>query len=561
MVERFKKILQTPLTNLHEAAFVLGLSALASQVLAIVRDRIFAHIFGAGSALDIYYAAFKVPDLLFVTVASLVSMTVLIPYFTRELLIDKDGARDFLDSVFTIFITLLSVFAILAFLLMPELSFLIAPGFSPEARLELIKLSRILLLSPFFLGLSSHIAGIIHSFRKFIVYALSPVFYNVGIILGILFLYPHFGLEGLAWGVVLGAFLHFAIQWPTVRALGFAPCLRVSILWPKVREVFLVSVPRTFTLGVHQMVTLIFTALASMFATGSIAVFNFSFNLQSVPLAIIGMSYSMAAFPTLATLFSNGERDKFATQIGLAARNIVFWSMPVTALFIVLRAQIVRTILGSGAFNWTNTRLTAAALAIFAISVVGQGLVLLFVRGYYASGNTKVPLVANTLSGLAMVGFSFVLTYMFNHVGLFRYFFEALFRVQDLPGTQILMLPLAYSLGVLCNALVYVILFARSFPEEGRRLFNTTTQSFYGAVLMGFVSYEALTIFDNLLNLNTLSGIFMQGFFSGIIGIVTGVLLLRLLGNEEFSDFKAAAHRRFWRAKPILPGPEEINQV
>ena len=383
MVLRLQKILGASISNLHQAALVLGLSAVASQVLALLRDRIFAHIFGAGETLDIYYAAFKIPDLLFVSVASLVSMTVLIPYFSKELKANRESARYFLNSVFSVFLFTLILFGLIAFILMPRIAYLVAPGFTSSALGELIQLSRILLLSPLFLGLSGYLASIVHSFGKFIVYALSPILYNIGIIIGALFLYPAFGLSGLAFGVVLGAFLHFAIQWPTVRALGFAPRLTFKIWWPRVREVFTISIPRTLTIGMHQIVTLIFTAMASLISVGSIAIFNLSFNLQSVPLAIIGVSYSMAAFPTLSRYFSNNNLGAFVEQIATTARHIIFWTLPLSGLFIVLRAQIVRTLLGSGNFDWADTRLTAAALALFSISAVFQVLILLFVRGIF----------------------------------------------------------------------------------------------------------------------------------------------------------------------------------
>ena len=566
MVARLTRVFGGPVESLNKAAVVLGLSAVVSQVLALVRDRIFAHIFGAGQTLDIYYAAFKIPDLLFVSVASLVSMSVLIPYFTRELKTGDKSARNFLDSIFTVFVLLLIALGALAYLLMPRLAPLVAPGFPPEALRELINLSRILLLSPLFLGLSGHVSSIVHSFQRFGIYALSPVLYNIGIILGALLFYPYFGLSGLALGVVLGAFLHFAVQWPTVRSVGFAPRLRAGIIWPKVREVFLISIPRTFTLGIHQIVTIIFTAVASGIAVGSISVFNFSFNLQSVPLAVVGVSYSMAAFPTLSRLFASGARREFGMQISLAARNIIFWSLPITALFIVLRAQIVRTVLGTGAFDWTSTRLTAAALALFALSILAQSLVLLFVRGYYASGNARIPLIINIVSGVGMIALALVLIPLYTKSESFRFFFESLFRVGGLGrDSVVLMLPLSYSIGMICAAGAYVVLFYRTYRDEALTLLRTLRHSFYTAVLSGLVAYKALALFDNLFNLETLPGIFMQGLLSGLLAIICGALVLVALRNGEIRDLYNILRRKFWRTEGTypesVPGPEEINQI
>ncbi len=561
MVEKFRKLFNQSTAGLHEAAIVLGLSAVASQLLALARDRIFAHIFGAGAQLDVYYAAFKIPDLLFATVASMVSLSVLIPYFTRELAKGVEPAREFLDSVFTTFLFILLSLSVIVFFLMPKLSLLVAPGFDYTARLELITLSRILLLSPIFLGLSGHLASIVQSFRKFFVYALCPIVYNAGIIFGALVLYPKFGSRGLAFGVVLGALLHLYVQWPVVSRLGFSPRLRKDILWPRVREVFLVSIPRTLTLGAHQLVFLIFTSIASFFAVGSISVLNFAYNLQSVPLAIIGVSYSMAAFPTLSALYASGEKVKFFESISLAARHIIFWSMPVTALFIVLRAQIVRTILGTGAFDWTSTRLVAAALALFVISTVAQGLVFLFIRGHYARGDTRKPFWISLGSSVTMITFATLLYYTFTHSDFLRYFIEALLRVDDVAGGEVLMLPLAYTIGVSLSALVYFGLFMRASWYEGARIVRTASHAFYVSVVMGFVAYLSLSFFDNIFDLETLAGIFMQGFLSGVVAIIAGVIILKVLNNSEYLDLERAFSRRFWDSRPVLPGPEDITTI
>jgi putative peptidoglycan lipid II flippase len=434
---------------------------------------------------------------------------------------------------------------------------LVAPGFNFEDRLEFIKLSRILLLSPLFLGLSGHIASIVQSFKKFFVYALSPVLYNIGIIFGTLFLYPRFGLSGLAMGVILGSILHFAIQWPTVKATGYAPQLTRKINWNKVREVLLVSVPRTLTLGSSAIAGIVLTRFASLLAVGSITVYTFSFNLQAVPLSIIGVSFSMAAFPTLSALFAGGKRDGFNRELSQAAIQIIFWSLPATALFIVLRAQIVRTILGAGQFDWTSTRLVAAALAIFSVSLVAQGLVFLFVRGYYATGRTRAPLYSNIISALFIIALAPILLYIFNNSEGFRYFIGALFRVSDVPGIEILMLPLAYTIGIFVNLILHWYYFSREFGFMS--VFSEPLRhSLYCAIVIGSVSYGALAIFDGIFNLNKVWGIFLQGFCSGMLGIICGAVLLYLLKNEQFTAILKALRGRFWRTKAILPPQEEL---
>ena len=184
---------------------------------------------------------------------------------------------------------------------------------------------------------------------------------------------------------------------------------------------------------------------------GSISIFTLALNLQSVPLTIIGVSYSSAIFPTLSKLFIEKERDGFLVKMIESAKHIIFWSIPVTVLFVVLRAQIVRVIYGAGQFDWADTRLTAAALALFIVSVVGQSLILLFIRAYYAEGKTMKPLMISIFSSVAMVILGYALTKLYYAFPIFAFFLEDLLKVSGEPGTSVLVLPLAYSLGVFLN--------------------------------------------------------------------------------------------------------------
>src|SRR3989344_815975 len=566
MVERLFKLFTQEISGLHEAAFLLAAFALGSKILALFRDRLLAHYFGASADLDVYYAAFRIPDFLYVSLASLVASAVLIPFIV-ERLPDRDRAQLFFRRMFTLFFFGMAALSVAAFFAMPYLARFIAPGFAPAEKDLLILLSQIMLGSPFFLGLSGLFASVTQSLRRFFVYALAPLLYNGGIIAGILLFYPLVGPVGLAYGVLLGAALHMAIQIPVLLSNGFVPAFTVSFDWREAKEVFLLSFPRTITVSVSHFVILVLTAIASLMIDGSIAVFNLSYNLQSVPLTVIGMSYSVAAFPTLARLFSNGEKGAFFAQVFKAARPIVFWSFPLLVLFIVLRAQIVRTIFGTGEFGWTETRLAAASLALFALSVIAQSLILLFVRGYYAAGFTRKPLVINLLFSAFIVAAAFALLFVFKANDFFRYFIEALLRVPDIKGSEVLMLPLAFSLGTLLNAFLLWAVFQKDFREaatvplvekEYRELGITFRHSFYASVLAGFVAFQFLRVFDDIFDLNTFWWIFSQGFFSGTLGIVAGMIVLFAMGNKELREIFSAFSHRFWRRRAILPDQGEL---
>ncbi len=554
MVKRILNLLNSEITSLHQAAYLLGFFAICSQVLALVRDRILAAQFGAGNTLDLYYSAFRIPDLLFVTVASIVSISVLIPFLIERFDKGAEEAREFIDSVFSFFFCFIVVVGGLVFLAAPYLLALLFPAFAHSSSFPaLVQLTRILLLSPVFLGFSNLLASITQIYQRFFIYAISPVVYNIGIILGITVLYPIFGLPGLGYGVVLGAFFHFAIQIPFILSQKMFPRLRFPIRLSFIKQIVCTSLPRTITVSSNELAELFLISFASFFVPGSISVFNFSFNLQSVPFSIIGVSYSLAAFPTLTRLFSKGSHGEFVDHMIDSARHIVFWSIPISILFIVLRAQIVRTILGAGRFDWNDTRLTAAALALFTISLIAQNLIALFVRSYYSQGKTKTPLFMNIFSALIIVGGSYYLVHIFQNNFFFRSFMESILKVSDIPGTVVLMLPLGFSIGVLINLLIHWVGFHQHFPKFSPPVLKTLFQVLGSSIIMGFIAYLGLNAFSTVFNMDTLAGVFLQGLCAGLVAIMVAVAVLYLLKNDELKEVWSTLHKKIWRSKVVGP--------
>lgn len=562
MVKRLLKLLNKDFGGLHEAALLLAGSMLLAQFLALIRDRLLAATFGASSSLDIYYSAFRLPDLLYTTIASFVSVAVLIPFLIERLEKgEEESARNFLSAVFSLFTVVMIVVSVIAYFAIPYLAPWLTPGFDAQAKNELINLARILLLSPFLLGVSNLLGSVTQAYRKFLVFSLSPVLYNLGIIFGIVFLLPKFGLAGLVWGVILGASLHLAIQLPTLLKIGFWPQLSIEQIkknWQLIKKMISISWPRTITLSSNQLVIIVLIAIASYLGKGAIAVFNFSFNLQSVPLSIVGISYSVAAFPTLSRYFSRGHLDKFMEQISSASRHIIFWSMPALMMFIVLRAQVVRVILGSGNFDWTATRLTAACLALFSLSVLTQSLVLLLIRGYYAAGETAKPLLANIFSSVLTIVLAIFFSWLFVANDSWRLFWENLLRVRNLPGVVILMLPLAYSLGSIANCLLLLLFFIWDFRLRIKPIISSAVEDLAAAVLGGVTAYFLLNFLVPYFDLQTLTGIFAQGLLAGVGGLLVNLLSLWILGSEELFDITRAIRHKFWRGETLLPEQAEL---
>jgi len=366
------------------------------------------------------------------------------------------------------------------------------------------------------------------------------------------------GIKGLAFGVVFGAFLHFLIQIIASSGCGFKPRFSFNIDFKEIKNVIFISLPRTLGLAFNSISLIFIVALASYLKSGSISIFNFSFNLQSVPLNIIGVSYAVASFPILVKSFSSGAIDQFKNHLKSTARQIIFWSLPITFLFIVLRAQIVRVILGSGSFSWDNTRLVAASLAIFSISVLAQGMTALLSRAYYASGNTKRPLIINLFCSIIIVILAFVFTHIFQNVQFFRYFIESAFKVTNISGTEVLMLPLAYSVGTILNFILQWIFIKRDFMKKEPFIAKTFFQSLGASFFIGLISYLSLNALSQIFGTTTFWGVFLQGFISGILGILAGVAILYLLKNQELNDLIKTLRTKFWKAKVIAPLQEEL---
>lgn len=557
MVDRIFALFRKEWSRLTDAAILLASFALLSQILALLRDRTLAHLFGTGQTLDIYYAAFRIPDLLFALIASFVSAAVIIPLFVDREKESATRAEQFFGNVLTAFVVVMAAVASVTAICMPYLVGRFFPAFAGEAHHELVLVARIMLISPILLGVSSIFGSIAQSKSKFFVFALSPVLYNMGIIFGAIVLYPRVGVAGLAMGVVGGALLHMAINIPAIHTVR--PRLVVKDFFSDIRSVTLLSLPRTIGLSLGQITFLVLVAWAALLTRGSVTVFSFAWNLQSVPLAIIGVSFSVAAFPTLARLYAEKNIPAFLDHILGAARQIIFWSIPTIALLVVLRAQIVRVILGSGLFTWNDTRLTAAGLALFAISLVAQGLILLFVRGYYAAGNTKTPLIANSFGACVTIVSAWFYLVAFGHDGGFHTLIEQFLRVEGVPGTEVLALSLAYTTGSFFNGALLMHFFRRDFDVTGA-LLRTTLESLGSAIVAGIVAYVTLALVGAVFPLTTLLNVFLQGFIAGCAGIFACILSLRGLKSREYREVSASFRRRFWKSSYVVsPGPEELS--
>ena len=555
MVRRILDRLTAPVRGLHQAAYLLAGLTLASQALALLRDRTFAHTFGAGQTLDLYYAAFRVPDIVFALVSSLVSAYVLIP---RLMGLDREKTRRLLSESSSFLFGVGGAICLMLAVFMPQFLALLYPDLlASPLHGQFVLLARLLLVQPILLGLSGVLGSVTQVHRRFMIFALSPVLYNLGIILGTVFLYPHFGLVGIGIGVIVGAVAYLLVNVPVVIEAGVMPRLIMptrALMTSVVRD----SVPRSLALGMNSITLLALTALASRVGTGSVSVFSFASNLEAVPLALIGSSYAVAAFPALSEAHVGGKHDEFTRILSASARHIILWSVVALGLITVLRAHLVRVILGTGAFDWDATRLTAALLVVLTVGLAADGLELLFARALYAARQSWRPLVYQIAGAIVTVGCA--LYFLALPQSGFPTMLANLLKVGDVPSMTILLLALAATIGQIFLTILSLIALRRVAPGLASTLVKPLFDGTLAAIVGGVAAYGVLVIEGGIAPLTTLISVFLQGFIAGVVGLAVAGITLAVLENEEF-HVVVNALAKLWQAKTasavLEPSAEE----
>ena len=527
----FRKLI-TRKSSVLEATAVLAVASLVSRIFGLLRDRTLAAHFGAGDVTDAYFAAFKIPDLIFNLLILGALSSAFIPIFTEYLHRngeDKKEAWSIVNSLVNIGMIALAVVLLLAAVFAPALAKVVAPGFDPEKQALTISLMRVMLLSPLFFGISNLAGGILNSFRNFLAYAVAPIMYNFGIIAGVLWLVPKFGNIGLAYGVVLGAFMHMAIQLPGVFSYGYRYRFHLNWRHPALKKMALLMAPRTLGIAVSQFNVVINTVIASTLAVGSVAVFNWADNLQSLPIGIFGVSFAVAVFPVLAekyTLQKLGEfRDDFARVLG----QILFLIIPTMVLYWILRAQIVRLVLGAGQFGWEDTRFTISVLAFMTFGMIAQTTIPLLARSFYALQDTKTPLIAGVAALIVNVASAIIL----------------------IPQLQVVGLGAALSISGLTNMLVLVIVLNRKLAGlPWKQIFSSLGRMAFGATAMGGVSYLMLRVMDLIIDTHRFWGLFTQTAVTVAVAVLAYLVITKWLKVDEVEMIVSPVKTLWQKVRP-----------
>lgn len=555
-----RRVFNNQTQTITASAYIVAISSLVSAILGLVRDGLLSWRLGGGEQLDIYLAAFRIPNFAFGLLVSggiiAAFLPVLSEYFTRG----EKNAWHFTNIVLNAFLFLLVFVCALLFIFTPWLIKFVVPGFNPENQAQTVTLTRIMFLSPIFFGLSNIFSGILQYFRRFLVYALSPIFYNLGIIFGILFLLPKFGLIGIAWGVILGAFLHWVIQIPAVFGTGFRYQLILNFFYPGLKKVFILMIPRTIGVAASHINIIIVTAIASTLGAGSISVFDLSDHLRALPIGIIGGSFAIAVFPFLAKNWTEGKKEKFLKNLSSTIRQILFLVIPLSLLIFLLRAQIVRLIYGRGEFDWQDTQLTTASLGLFCLSIFAYSIIPILARGFYSLHDTKTPLFV----GIASISFNVVLAFFFVWLLKFPNFFqktlldlldlEKVVQVVGMSSVAVIGLPLAISLsGIFQLSLLLFFLYKRVGDFRIREISLSILKIFGATFLMALPVFWTIQRTANFFDTHTALGLLFQTVGTVLVGVFTYFLAAKALKMSEMKILQSQFLLAFKKPKQFPP--------
>lgn len=378
---------------LARAGMIVSGAFLVSRVLGWVRLVVIGNAVGATADLDAFYAAFRIPDLIFQLVAAGALSSALIPVVSGLLATDGTArAWRVVSTVANLMLIALTILAIAMFVLAPVLVPIITPGFDPATTATTVELTRIMLLSAIFLALGSVATSILNASGRFAAAAVAPSVYNLAIIGATLLLYPSMGIAGIAVGVVAGALGHLLVQLPPLGRVGFRYTPGIDRGDPAARKAIGLMVPRAIGLGASQITFVVVTSIATTLGIGAVTAFTVAFTLLQIPIGLIGVPLGVVLMPSLSREMAIGREDEFIALLTRALRVIVFVMLPIAAIAAILRTEVVTLLFGYG-FSAEAIALTAATLLAFLTGLVAHSLIAMLARAFYARQDTLTPVL------------------------------------------------------------------------------------------------------------------------------------------------------------------------
>lgn len=546
-------------TNILSAAFVLMATAIFSQILGLLRMRLLAANFGASDTLGVYLVSSRIPDFLFQLLIAGALTTAFIPVFTNFIHHGKkDAANKMASAVLTLGFIFFGIVSLILFIFAPFfLEFMnLGSGYSPDQMTLMANLMRVIIFGQIIFLVATFFSSILQSNNNFFVAGASAVLYNLGIIIGIIFLTDRIGIYAPAVGVVAGALFYALFQIPFVKKVGFSFKPNFSYKTDGVKEVGRLMGPRTLSIFILQLGSLITVSIISFLPSAgrSYVIYDYAMTLAFAPVVLFGQSIAQAALPILTR-----EKDKlenFRVTFSASYIQMLYLILPVSVLFLVLRIPIVRLVFGAAQFDWAATVLTGRTLAFLSLSIFAIALTYLVTRAFYALHDTKTPLIIGGIS----TGFMIILSFLF--VFYWGQDFDALSyadtgRFRFIPS-GVETLAFAYTIAAVLNLLLLLFILNKRVKVITLDFIIPQIKIFLCVIFMGFALYIPIKLLDQLVfdTTKTINLILLTGI-SSLIGFTIYFFLTWLFNVKEASTF-LLMFKRIGGSKQIINESEKI---
>jgi putative peptidoglycan lipid II flippase len=561
------------------SVYFVMLLLFVTKILGFLKLRTIAQLFGISHELDIFWAAFTIPDMLFMLLVAGSVNAAVIPTFSD--IFHKDGKKalnKFFNHLMLIISSLFIIIAIGLFIFTPRLTTLLIESDFLQNVLQFgdrigqedfdlfVSLTRIMMISPILLGISSLITGYLQVRKQFFVTSLAPLFYNMAIILGsiILVVFFNMGVEGIAISAVVGSLLHLLVQIPKFKVyyskqfkISFK-ILKEGLKHNKTVQALKLAIPRTIGVLGEEINTVVNTLISFSLAVGALSAYKFAVSLHLFPINIVGSAVAQVALPDLAEHCD--DKDEYCNILNKAIQTALFLVFPIVAILIVLRLPLVRLAYGVGAFDWRATILTAWCLVLLSFSVVGQTVVQILLRAFYALKETWLPLIAITVGILVNIGFALLLTNFFSHYYDWRPIIEQMFiQITETNGKEFINvlasflgdivrwstrrgdsdlavggLSLSLSIAYLVETVILVFLLnLKSKVITWKRTIMPTMKKLLNTVLMCIAMYFVFKLFDFQLDTTRTLSIIILTAITSFYGILSYWLGSKVFGIAE----------------------------
>jgi putative peptidoglycan lipid II flippase len=502
--------------SILSATFILAAASGLSAFLGFIKTRLLASNFGVSNVLAVFYTADRIPNLIYSVLIVGAISTVFIPVFTGLLKKDKQEAFDVASSIINVTFLFFILASSIIFIFSPQIIRALSLGnFSEEEILLGSNLMRIMLVAQTLLVAGSLSTSVLQSFKYFAVPALAPVAYNLGMIIGIVFLSKTMGIYGPAVGVIIGALLHFGIQAPFLRKAGFSFRPRLNLKDSNFIKALTLVPPRIMSVLLANITQTINNSLAILVSTSSVIYLKFADQLQTLPITLFGISMATAALPTLSSQNSPEEKEGFKNSFLTSLFQMMYLVMPISAILLILRVPVVRLVYGVQNFPWDATIKTAWTLAFFSISIFAQSANYLITRAFYALKDTLTPVIVNVATALINVLISIIFVTQLK-LGVWS-------------------IALAYTITSLLDMIfMFIFLNKKIGGFDKKKILYPFVKISMSTMLMGVMLYIPMRFLDQFV-FDTTRTVNLLGLtaVAGTLGLVTYVLFTSLFKVKE----------------------------